>query len=109
MSGEQHADSDAPRSTEAPAYERFGPVDEIDTTPHEEPQKLMEIQPVLIAHPEAIPNAASTPVWSLEAERAKAPPKPRVEMVPEPKAAERTPEAPAPVKKGWWQRAFRTD
>jgi hypothetical protein len=87
----------------------LGQPDEIDTTPREEPKKLTEIQPVRISRPEAVPNAASTPVWSLEAERAEKQPKPREEIAPAPKPVEATPEAPAPTKKGWWQRAFRTD
>ena len=107
--GEQRADNDAPRPTEASVEHRLGPPDEIDTTPREEPKKLTEIQPVRISRPEAVPNAASTPVWSLEAERAEKQPKPREEKAPAPKPVEATPEAPAPTKKGWWQRAFRTD
>jgi hypothetical protein len=51
-------------------------VDEIDTTPREEPH--------------VTPNTASAPVFSLDTE-----------------LPEKKPEAP--VKKGWWQRAFRSE
>jgi len=51
---------------EAPQVDRFGQPDEIDTTPHEEPRSL-PVQPGPC--PRSRSNAASTPVWSLKAER----------------------------------------
>lgn len=116
--------------TPASFYEdRFGNVDEIDTTPREEPR------PVAI---EAAPNAASTPVWSLKPETtapaASAPTpvaptpvapapvettaaaaEPQKQVESEPVAAVQP--APEPVKtepaqppkKGWWQRTFRSE
>ncbi|HUO99752.1 MAG TPA: ribonuclease E/G [Rhizomicrobium sp.] len=61
--------------TPAPIFyeDRFGIADDIDTTPREEPREP-ERTPVAadVVEPaeEAEPNAASTPVWSLEAEAA---------------------------------------
>ncbi|MDE2134507.1 MAG: Rne/Rng family ribonuclease [Alphaproteobacteria bacterium] len=112
IGGEQRADGDAPASVDAPVNDRYGQPDEIDTTPREEPRNLPEMRPAV--PPEAIPNAASTPVWSLEVERTQPPRKPVAEKVqaPEPPAAPDAPPretAPQPSKKGWWQRAFRTD
>ena len=119
---------------------RFGEVDEIDTTPRDEPRGIE-------------PNAASTPVWSLKVDagvpdttpvetipaRPKTPapekpvepphlvevelPPPSVEtaMAPAPAVVEAVkvePPAPArpepealgqPVKKGWWQRTFKSE
>ncbi len=110
--GEQRANGDAPVAVDAPANDRYGRPDEIDITPREEPRNPPEMHPVV--PPEAIPNAASTPVWSLEAERTQPPPNPVAEKMraPEPPAApDALPRetAPQPSKKGWWQRAFRTD
>jgi ribonuclease E len=112
IGGEQRADNGAPSIGEAAIENRFGRPDEIDTTPREEPGKLTEIQPVQITRPEAIPNAASTPVWSLKGERIETPRKPLEEKAPAPvpvEAPREAPAAPQPTKKGWWQRAFRTD
>jgi ribonuclease E len=104
------ADNGAPGVGEAAIESRFGRPDEIDTTPREEPRSPTEVQPSQIRRPEAVPNAASTPVWSLKAERAETPPKPPEEKVSVLAEAPReTPSAPQPAKKGWWQRAFRTD
>ena len=95
--------------------DRYGQVDEIDTTPRDEPVRA----PVA----EAIPNAASTPVWSLESPRAE-PEAPQKAVEPAPVAPTPTaaiaptatgaPERPTadpavPTKKGWWQRAFRAE
>jgi ribonuclease E len=116
--------------------DRFGNVDEIDTTPSEDPRSV-------------IPNAASTPVWSLgtepdttstgikpvERSLPKPPPdKPAEPPVPVPPpavveeiappapaatepaavepaaAAEPVEQAPAgPPRRGWWQRTFRSE
>jgi ribonuclease E len=106
------ADNGAPSIAEAPHEGRFGQPDEIDTTPRDEPGNLTRIPPAPVITPEAIPNAASTPVWSLKAERAEKPPKPLEEKVFAPASVETPREVPAPpqpIKKGWWQRAFRTD
>jgi len=79
-----------------------------------------------------IPNAASTPVWSLKGESTEppkpaakreipivepakpvAPPEPMVAAEPEPKPVAAKPQAAAgpasPPKKGWWQRTFNSD
>jgi ribonuclease E len=107
---EQRANNGASGVGEAAIENRFGQRDEVDTTPREKPGKLAEIQPAQITRPEAIPNAASTPVWSLKAERAETPPKPPERKAPVPAAAApNVPAAPQPAKKGWWQRAFRKD
>ncbi len=88
-----------PVSAPVPVYEdRFGNVDEIDTTPSDEPRPR--------SVPEAVPNAASTPVWSLESNE--------IDTTPvEPSEAAATKAEPAkpagPPKKGWWQRAFKQD
>lgn len=142
--GEQRAEEGAPVTAEAsepqsqPAPEpsvppakpasfyedRFGVVDDIDTTPTEAPR----------FRPEAAPNASSTPVWSLQheldttpAEPVKPAPTPveppaapaetkaeeapvPAEPAPAPEAAPEEPQEPAgPPKKGWWQRTFRTE
>jgi len=114
---------------------RFGEVDEIDTTPRDEPRGIE-------------PNASSTPVWSLEVDagvpdttpvetvvRPKKPVPEKPVVLPEPVAPDLPPvveavAAPAaavaetvtaepartepeatnqPVKKGWWQRAFKSE
>jgi len=69
----------------SPEHDRFGSEpDEIDTTPTETPKLA--------------PNASSSPSWTLQE--------------PEPAEIDTTPSADdkpaAPVKKGWWQRAFRS-
>ena len=116
---------------------RFGEVDEIDTTPRDEPRGIE-------------PNAASTPVWSLEVDTGvpdttpvdTVPAKPKKHVpdkpvepphlveseLPPPPVEAPAPavieavkvEAPAParpdpetaaqpVKKGWWQRTFKSE
>jgi ribonuclease E len=62
----------------------------------------------------ALPNAPSTPSWSLAAERAesqRAAAPPREEPKPQrPEPAPMRADEPAqPVKKGWWQKAFKRD
>lgn len=106
----------APVQTQQPQpaktfYEdRFGTVDDIDTTPTEAPR----------GRPEAAPNAASSPVWGLQHEpdttpsAAAAPVKPVVQTPAEPVEIDTTPSAEpeqpsGPPKKGWWQRTFRTE
>lgn len=85
---DQFAQPQSAPASEGPSHgslgqDRFGPVnDEIDTTPSETPG--------------LVPNASSTPAWTLE----------------EPAEIDTTPsendKPAAPAKKGWWQRAFRT-
>ncbi len=62
---------------------RYGEPDEIDTTPRDDAPSVM-------------PNAASTPTWSLN----------------DPAEIDTTPtdepKPNAPAKKGWWQRAFKS-
>ncbi len=88
-----------PVSSPASVFEdRFGNVDEIDTTPSDEPRPR--------SVPEAIPNAASTPVWSLEANEIDTTP---VDKPAEPEPAKGKPASEGPAKKGWWQRTFKTD
>ena len=104
--GEQRPDNDAPLES------RFGSVDEIDTTPRDEPRGTPVNEPPLPLHvPQVAPNAASTPVWSLRAEGSEPTPserKPVKASVAEP-ADGGAPEASQSTKKGWWQRTFRTD
>ena len=106
--GDQHSEAQA-ADEPSPFADRFGPVDEIDTTPRDyAPQETKPAQP-----PEAEPNAASSPVWSLETEKVR-PAEPRREAGaddrPEPPKPSAQPEASQqPAKKGWWQRAFRSD
>ena len=82
--------------------DRFGGQDEIDTTPPDEPRGPM-------------PNTSSGPDWSLEPRREMSepiepPPSPRER---EPERASQQPQAEQkpsqPAKRGWWQRAFRSD
>ncbi|HEY0283483.1 MAG TPA: ribonuclease E/G, partial [Rhizomicrobium sp.] len=101
-------DNGAPSAVEGTMENRFGQPDEIDTTPRDEPKRPVEIQPA--RGPEAIPNAASTPVWSLKGERPEIPPQQEQEKVSaEAEAPRETSASPQPAKKGWWQRAFRSD
>ncbi len=80
--------------------DRFGDVpDEIDTTPREEP-----------VTPPVMPNAASTPEWSLTSQPAR-----MSEEIAPPQTETSSESAPAesgeskPAKRGWWQRAFRSE
>ncbi|GAA0585265.1 Rne/Rng family ribonuclease [Rhizomicrobium electricum] len=77
----------APLQTSFRYYEdRFGNVDEIDTTPTDEPRGV-------------IPNAASTPVWTLESELDTTPAEPPKPVVsPAPAMTETAPVEPAPVE-----------
>ena len=108
LGNEQRANNSAAPSSDAPLGDRFGKLDEIDTTPREEPFPAA-------ARPEAVPNAASTPVWSLKVEGTEAPaPKPVHQRALEPAqekpaGAKEVPSTPQPTKKGWWQKAFRLD
>jgi ribonuclease E len=99
-----------PPVTPASFFEdRYGNVDEIDTTPRDEPVRA----PISAA----IPNAASAPVFSLEpakTEPVKAEPVAKPVVVEAPVVAAPAPaQAPAepaqPAKKGWWQRAFKAE
>jgi ribonuclease E len=163
----------APAPVSSYYEDRFGVVDEIDTTPREEREHANVLASVASAakeESEAVPNAASTPVWTLEGESArpavkeeaapvKAEPRPARARVREghgtrhapaeaaveaktkaepPDVTQRTAEpekdiaqqkvavtetppkpaaepAPAPgepsqpTKRGWWQRAFRSE
>jgi ribonuclease E len=66
--------------------DRYGHVDEIDTTPTDAPARN-------------VPNAASAPSWTLTDPH-------EIDTTPtdEPKSNEPA----APPKKGWWQRAFKS-
>jgi ribonuclease E len=75
------APAPAPAAPSYSSYDRFGTVDEIDTTPRED------------ARPQ--PNTESSPVWNLNAE-------PDTTPVADDKPA-------APPRKGWWQRAFKSE
>jgi len=97
-----------PASTEHDEWnDRFGPADEVDTTPRDE----------LVS-----PNASSAPEWSLDNDRPSEPPTLREHIEPAPsaetkhvepvhsKTTEQKPsESQEPAKKGWWQRAFRSE
>ncbi len=77
-----------PQQTSFRYYEdRFGNVDEIDTTPSDEPRGV-------------IPNAASTPVWTLDSELDTTPSEPDTTPAepPKPVVPAPKPEAPAPVE-----------
>jgi ribonuclease E len=79
----------APPVSQTPASfgsDRYGHVDEIDTTPTDAPVR-------------SVPNAASAPSWSLNDPH-------EIDTTPtdEPKSNEPA----APPKKGWWQRAFKS-
>jgi hypothetical protein len=72
-------------------YDRFGAVpDEIDTTPREDS-----------GSPSVVPNAASTPEWSLTS-RASGETAPVTPV-------ESAPAEQKPTKRGWWQRAFKAE
>ncbi|MDE2182451.1 MAG: Rne/Rng family ribonuclease [Alphaproteobacteria bacterium] len=98
------AAENVPLHHEAPFEDRFGRVDEIDTTPREEPRPVPRPDP-RPADSEAVPNAASTPVWSLEAEAQEE----RASAAQKPDAAAKPQKPDEPPKKGWWQRTFRPD
>ncbi len=96
-----------------PVDDRFGPpADEIDTTPREEPiRDLRDASPAgAPSDAPAQPNASSAPVWSLELRHAEPH---AVEKPTAPPASASEPENPGappqPTRKGWWQRAFKTD
>jgi len=83
--GAASPDSPAPLPSVVPPAAvdlRYGVPDEIDTTPRDEPR--------------GAPNASSTPSWSLT-DHAEIDTTPNVDDKPK-----------APVKKGWWQRAFKS-
>jgi ribonuclease E len=107
QNGAASTEQSAPRVHES---DRFGPVDEVDTTPSPEPVS----RPDIVMAPVAAPNASSTPVWSLTADTTSHPASAAAESVPAPES-ERVKEAaeaeanPGPTKKGWWQRTFRSD
>ncbi len=105
FAGEQRPDNGAPSFAPAPLLDRFGQPDEIDTTPREEPRIAAREQVE-----QAVPNASSTPVWSLKVESSEPSPKskPAEDRPMAPASADATPPA-QPSKKGWWQRAFRSD
>ena len=111
--------SGAPQAPQANGHERIGMSEQIDTTPHAEPMVQSRSDRAEIA----TPNGASTPVWSLTADRGE-PSLPRPErseenippasrQEPEPLEASPSPLAQAqssqPAKKGWWQRTFRPE
>jgi ribonuclease E len=107
---EQHQNS------EPDVHDRFGAPDEIDTTPREVSVRQPHSEEPLIA----TPNGASTPVWSLSAERGETKPTPsapsRIQVEQSEavnastKSSEREPEKQTqPAKKGWWQRTFRPE
>jgi ribonuclease E len=81
-------------------HARFGAPDEIDTTPRAEPAPNPRADA-----PSVSPNAASTPVWSLQAEQG------GDASHKSAKAAETVtaPQKEGPAKKGWWQRTFSSD
>jgi len=95
--------------------DRFGTPDEIDTTPREEAVHQSSNERPTIA----TPNAASTPVWSLGSERVEPksasspmshPPVDRAERIGTPAGfGTESEKQTEPVKKGWWQRTFRSE
>jgi ribonuclease E len=145
IGGEQRGETHSPAYADNRLEDRFGRSDEIDTTPREEPRA--QSAPVFPpAESQIVPNASSTPVWSLGGESSEAlkpiekrrvveatlkpnkEPQVAVEPLPSESAAPAsepasesisatvpTPEPvqgsePAqPAKKGWWQRAFRSN
>jgi ribonuclease E len=113
--GEQQslqAGEPAPSNGQAQPYfvaeDRFGrPEDEIDTTPREEATPdLRDTRAVSApADAPAAPNAASTPVWSLDQDRSE----PAREKAPAPVPPSEPEKPSGPARKGWWQRTFRTE
>jgi ribonuclease E len=109
--GEQHqphqfGGQDAPSASNNDSgwSDRFGDVhDEIDTTPREEAD----------SRPTA-PNAASSPEWSLTSqpgnvnEAIRVPPT-NAETPSEPASGDAQATEQKPAKRGWWQRAFRSE
>jgi ribonuclease E len=108
LGGEQRTETTAPPEP-APVFEdRFGQIDEVDTTPRDTLRDLPKPDHVR-ARPEAIPNASSTPVWSLKGETVEVP-RPTDEKPAGAAPAKRSDRTGAPsAKKGWWQRTFRSD
>ena len=115
--GLQTASAQAPQST---GRDRFGAPDEIDTTPREENAPTRQTG----HHEIATPNASSTPVWSLAAEREELASRSKetaenivhmAESAPATESVATTPSVstPArslqPAKRGWWQRTFRSE
>jgi ribonuclease E len=113
----RHAEANLSYDATSNGYDRFGVPDEIDTTPRNEPARQSAIERSEPEAPVAMPNAASSPVWSLTAGRAEEVASRRHEIVAEPvkkEVLEKTSEPVStqpggPPKKGWWQRTFRTD
>jgi len=88
-----------PTPDQAWVDDRFGDGNEIDTTPREEPTR-------------SVPNAASAPDWSLEPEKiphAEGPQSNRTAHEPETSPASADKKSEQPAKRGWWQRAFRSE
>ena len=112
----RHTEADSTYGATSNGHDRFGVPDEIDTTPREEPERRPAIERDDAEAPIAMPNAASSPVWSLTADQGEAVSPPR-EIVADPvrmAGPEKTPaplssQPAGPLKKGWWQRTFRTD
>jgi ribonuclease E len=112
----RHVEANQPFTATSNGFDRFGVPDEIDTTPREEPAREPVIERSDPETPVAMPNAASSPVWSLTAEQNENEVRP-VEIAVKPMEADVSEKTPEPVssqpagppKKGWWQRTFRTD
>jgi len=107
------------QGSQSNGHDHFGTPDEVDTTPQEDRAHQKQT-----GHEIATPNASSTPVWSLAAEREEidARSKKVLEDTVRTPVSGATPEAVAvappgstpprsqqPTKKGWWQRAFLSE
>jgi ribonuclease E len=91
------------------------PVDESvrDESEESEAAPSLDADEAALEAPSVVPNAPSEPVWSLSSDKAQRQPAPQpsnVTPMPEPKVAPAPSPTPAqPARKGWWQRAFRSD
>ncbi|HVU21124.1 MAG TPA: hypothetical protein VHE09_10360, partial [Rhizomicrobium sp.] len=100
----------APESISRSEMDRFGVPDEVDTTPRGD--TIVSARHSELAEQIAAPNASSTPVWSLAGDQSTALNSSTLAPKRERESAEHDADdtAPAaPVKKGWWQRTFRSD
>ncbi len=82
----QQAEANSSYAGPSNDHDRFGIPDEIDTTPREEPRPQPALARADTDAPIAMPNAASSPVWSLTADPGEARPSPQ-RRAPEPVAA----------------------
>jgi ribonuclease E len=114
-----HSQPSASRTDEV---DRFGNPDEVDTTPRAESAHEARRTEPEHASP-AMPNGASTPVWTLSSQNTEQQSGPTGASQPEPfgdahRETQRSShgdtvtgseQVPKAAKKGWWQRTFRSE